>query len=338
MKNSHITRRSFLKGACASAGAVLGSSCFVWAGSNVAQTTRKFSITFKQKVQFETANVINLWSPLAMPHSFQIPRNLNVAGNYTTYAIDNANNTPLLHAIWNNHDSKTKDLQISFDITTHFTKNSIAMSNFSYPQVSDRYIRTDGEIGRIAHLVTNHSDSDLQKAYNIFTWIAHNITSDEGRNIQGIRSIKQKNGEVIMRGEDISATSVFVAMCRAVGIPAVESFGLKLDSGRYETKQLHKPELYTRSIIKIKDTWIPNDVILAINLLNQKSPIDSKTAIQTSFNEWDNNWILFNFTRDIRLKDNSQTLLSTMQNVYGEIDGTKLSSYDSLHFQGSIIA
>ena len=339
MKDSRITRRGFLKGVCVGTGAVLGNSCFVLANTNATESMRKFHLAFTQKVQFETAQKVNLWSPLALPHSFQTPYNLKVSGNHSSYRIDNASNTPILHATWDEGSTKTKQLQISFDIVSRFTQDSFdsATRQVLPSHAQDRYIRTDGRIGEIAGAITQNSYSDIQKAKTIFAWVAENIPQQEARNTYGIRSIKDKSGEVIIRGEDLSATSVFVGMCRAVGLEAYEGFGLKMDGGRYSKAKLDKPEFYTRSVVKIGNTWVPNDILLAIEALGTADSKNSRAISELAFDTWDNNWVLFNFSRDIALKD-SQALLSTIQSVYGEIDGTKLSSYNDTHFAGYVIA
>lgn len=335
----NTTRRNFLKSACMGTGLVLSGGYFVdaKASANTLSNTRDFVLSFSHNLQFETANTIDVWQPLAMPHSFQTPYNLKVNGNYTQYKINNADNIPILHAQWDNN-TQDKQLNITLNVSSYYTKRELQMP-FTYVDNADRYIRTDGEIAKIAHAITNKLDSNLQKTQKLFEWVALNIPSQEGKNISGIRSIKQRNGEEVLRGEDISATSVFVALCRTLNIPALESFGMKIDSGRYND-EISKPQHYTRSVVYVDGKWIPNDVLLAINLLDKDSKmsaIQQKHIIDTAFNEWDNNWILLNFARDVKLGKNNNGLLTTIQHAYGEIDGTKLSSYDTTHFQ-SVIA
>ncbi len=335
MNKTHISRRNFLKGVGASAGFALISSYSVEAKQST-QTTRDFRLAIEYNMQFDTAKTIKIWSPIAMPHSFQTPYNLKITGNYNNYFFVDSNQTPLIQATWEN-DMLEKHLKVSFDIKTYHTKNNIVMKNFEYHSTKDRYIRTDGKIADITSSLISNNDTQLRKVYKIFAWIATNIPYEEAMNTKGIRSIKQNNGEVIMRGEDISATSIFVAMCRCAGIQAAEAFGLKLDSNRYENqKKIIRPEPYTRAIAKINNKWIPSDILLAISLIKE-SPSKINHAIDVAFNEWDNNWILLNFARDVSLED-SRILLSTIQEAYGEIDGTKLSSYDSSHFATQILA
>ena len=325
----NANRRSFLKGACVGAGVVLSSS-FLEAKSEE-KATRDFLLTFKHNMSFETANEIGIWQPLAMLHSFQTPYNLKVVGNHSDYSISNDSYVPMLHAAWRN-DSANKELNVSFSVKTHYTKGSIDMPfkmTNTDANTDDRYIRTDGAIANIASSISG--SSELERAKALFAWVAKNVKN--GENASGIRDIISHDGTSIMRGEDISASSVFVALCRASGIEALEAFGLRLDSGRHGIGD-NKQELYSRSVIKVDGEWIPNDVILATKAL-QDSNGARRDILESAFSEWDNNWVLFNFARDVRVgRDNS--LISTMQNVYGEIDGTKLSSYAITHFNSVV--
>lgn len=331
MNKTSVSRRNFLKGVGVGAGLAVMSGYFVEAKQNTL-TTRTFSLSFEHNMRFDTAKVISLWSPLAMPHTFQNPYNLNVTGNFSRYTLERHQQTPMLHATWDGDSAGQKNLKISFDLATYLTKNTLSMPDFDYRVANDRYIRTDGVIADIAQSLVSLKDTDSNKARKIFEWVVSHIPFNDAESVKGIRSIRQNNGQEIMRGEDISASSVFVAMCRSVGIPATEAFGLKLDASRYgeKTHPISTPQTYTRSAVKIGKNWVPNDVILAIDLFHQNQPLNR--IMEVAFDQWDSNWALLSFSRDVTL-DNSRILLSTLQEAYGEIDGTKLSSYDMSHFK-----
>ncbi len=327
-----ISRRTFIKGTCASIGAVAMSSVFAEAKNATLDSIRDFTLHSQHTINFYTTNTTNIWLPLAISNSFQIPYNLNIQGNYQSYQIQNIDNTPLLYALWKNN-SQEKTLQTSLHIRISHLKDDLELKDSASFTAQSRYIRTDGTIATIAQALIKQTDSELLKAKKLFNWVANNIQSEESSDIQGIRSIHSKDGVVLLRGENISASSVFVALCRAVGLEAIEAFGIKIDNGRYDVYQKQLSEdlrIYTRSAVKINNTWIPNDVILAISAFKVAQK-DKATILENAFREWDNNWVLLNFKRDIRLHSN---LLSTLQGIYGDIDGTKISSYDSSHCYG----
>lgn len=332
MQTSNITRRGFLKGMCVGASGVIGGNLFAKSTNNKEQFLRDFSISFKQNMHFQTPNTLDLWLPLATIQNFQTPYNLRVQGNYSKYQIVKNDGIPLLHAMWQKSVPE-KHLEVHSNVKIEFLKNNIAFmeSNIiDVPNSLNAKRIADLGITQITHSLYDRGDSDFQKAQKIFAWVATNISSAEGMDTQGIRTIYTKDGKSIMRGENISAACVFASMCNIAGIMATESFGISLDEGRYH---LYPKETMhcSRSAIYINGKWIPNDVLLAIYAKeNHKDSV-----VQDAFTQWDNNWMLLNFKRDMELDG---SLLSTFQRAYGEIDGVKLSNYDISHFQSHVTA
>lgn len=337
MDTQKLNRRAFLKGSAIGLGAVtMGNMLLARASNKKEDNIRNFSLSFAYNSRFQTHNTINLWLPLALSNGFQTPYNLMVEGNYDSYSLNNHDNTPILYAVWQNNNSE-KHLKMSLDVKTKFVKSNLNFADFANTQTQDRYIRSNHMIQSIVRAVNNGIQSDIQKAEKLFAWVTNNISSQEGADMQGIRSIKDIHGNEILRGENLSSSSVFVALCREAGLSSLECFGVSLDSGRYDLNSL-KPTIYTRSAIAINGAWIVNDSLLAIKAREASQSMNTKAQdypaiIKSSFNQWDNNWIMLNHTRDIRL---NSILVSTLQQAYGEIDGVKLSSYDFNHFSGNI--
>lgn len=326
-----MKRRDFLKGISAGA-CLLGTSCFVFASESCESRDRKFTLSFVNKAQFSNADKLSIYLPLCLSNKTQIPRNLIVEGNYTNYKLIGEKSTPLLQAKW----AKT-DGWLEAELRVDMMVNILETSSVSIPDgdylSENRYIRTDGEVANIVNKIVGDIGSPIQKAQIIFAWVANNISLDMGQNQDGIRGIYSKDGTLIMRGDNINASSVFVAMCRACKIPATEAFGISLDSGRYNLNpSVSSP--YTRSAILIDGKWIPNDVILAIANDNK-----SKKALVYSFSTWDNNWALFNFSRDHSLSINSENLLfNTVQFAFSYADSVNLRNYQANHFNYSVYA
>lgn len=337
MDTQKLNRRAFLKGSAIGLGvATMGNMLFAHASNKKEENIRNFSLSFAYKSKFQTYNTLNLWLPLALNNGFQTPYNLIVEGNYDSYSLRNDENTPMLYAVWKNNDNE-KYLKTSINVKTRFLKSSLDFADFTNTKTQDRYIRSNPMIQNIVRVATNGAQSDIQKAEKLFNWVANNISSQEGVDIQGIRSIRDIHGNEILRGENLSSSSVFVALCREAGISSLECFGISLDSGRYNLNNF-RPAVYTRSAIAVNGYWIINDSFLAIKAREALQSIDSNmhdysAIIKSSFNQWDNNWIMLNHTRDIKL---DSVLVSTLQQAYGEVDGIKLSSYDFNHFNGSI--
>ncbi|RDU73108.1 hypothetical protein CQA66_02450 [Helicobacter aurati] len=341
MDTQKLNRRSFLKGSALSLGAMtMGNMLFAHAHNKREESIRDFSLSFTYKSRFETHNTLNLWLPLALSNGFQTPYNLRVEGNYDDYSLGNDNNTPILHAVWRHNDNE-KHLKTTLNLKAKFLESSLDLKDFTDYQPQDRYIRSNPTIAGIVNSLVADYQSDRQKAEKLFAWVTRNISSQDGQDIQGIRSIKDINGNEILRGENLSASSVFVALCREAGIPSFECFGISLDSGRYALND-STPKVYTRSVVFVNNAWLVNDSLLAIKareaLQNKNAMLEHSTQryatiMQDSFTQWDNNWVMLNYLRDITL---DSILVSTLQQAYGEVDGAKLSSYNLEHFHSTI--
>lgn len=340
MDTQKLNRRAFLKGSALSVGAMtMGNMLFAHTSNKKEESVRDFSLAFTYKSRFETNNALNLWLPLALSNGFQTPYNLRINGNYDNYSLGKGSNTPMLHAVWKNNDGE-KYLKTTLNLKAKFLESSLQATDFANYQSQDRYIRTNPTIASIVNSLITNYQSDMQKVEKIFAWVTQNISSQEGQDIQGIRSIKDRDGNEILRGENLSSSSVFVALCREAGIPSVECFGISLDSGRYDLND-SKPKIYTRSAVFVNNVWFVNDSLLAIkarealqeNALSKHKTQYYTTIMQASLKQWDNNWVMLNYLRDITL---DSVLVSTLQEAYGEVDGVKLSSYNLEHFHSNI--
>lgn len=334
-----MKRRDFLKGLSAGAGAcLLGTSYFAHAKESKEAKERRFNLNLVSSAQFNNANELKLYLPLCLSNETQIPRNLKIEGNYASYELIGEKSTPLLYAKWNvkeenAQEAKSIEAKLGVNIAVDIKETKILNVPEGDYISQNRYIRTDGEIANIVNSLVKDTQSPIQKAQTIFAWISNNISLSMAQNQDGIRGIYSKDGRQIMRGDNINASSVFVAACRACGIPAVEAFGFSLDSGRYNLNP-KQSQPYTRSAILINNQWIPNDVILAIASNNQ-----SRNILNYSFKTWDNNWALFNFSRDHNLLINNENLLfNTVQFAFGFADSVNLRNYQINHFNHAIYA
>lgn len=329
-----INRRDFLKGSVLGLGAVaVSSSVLAEASTKRHEKTRDFSLAFNYKSRFESDNSLKLWFPLAMSNDYQTPYNLKVNGNYSSHSLTTKNGAPMLQATWE-RDGNEKSLHATYELKVNFLDARLSLADPKAAIQEDRYIRTNSAIAHIAKTATRGIDGDTKKVEKLFAWVANNVSMKEGIDSQGIRSIRDINGAEIMRGDNLSASSVFVALCKEAGIPSLECFGLSLDEGRHGLNN-PKPSIYTRSATYLNGAWIPNDVILAINARETiKDEARRRDVMESSLSQWDNNWVLLNHSRDIVL---DSVMVSTLQQVYGEVDGVKLANYDLPHFSGQIV-
>lgn len=223
----------------------------------------KFRVTLKHKI-LEKGNTTRLWVPLPL---FPIPREDNIhylwqdiefEGDYTeevyqyldsdiefegNYTICGGIDTqiPTLYAEFDK--IKEPYLDLSFDIITQ--ERSVDLSakpkKVAIPKDIKEYlkatthIQTDGIVKKTAQEIINKAKakSDVAKAKALFDWVAENMQRDESIMGCGIGDAKAILESKKLFGKCTDISSVFVALCRSVGVPAREVFGIRLGQSRF---------------------------------------------------------------------------------------------------------
>lgn len=178
----------------------------------------------------------------------------------------------------------------------------------------DRLVPMDGRIKKLAEEVTQGKITDLEKARAIYQYVVDTMTYDK-------RGTGWGRGDIhyacdVKRGNCTDFHSVFIGLCRAVGIPAKFAIGFSLPSerGQGEVEGYHCwAEFYLKGY-----GWIPVDASEASNNLAKK---------EYFFGAHDENRVQFTVGRDITLNP-PQT--GEPQNYfiypYVEVDGKPFSN------------
>lgn len=299
-----MQRRDFIKTSILGTGVLMSSAI---ANTNPSKT-KKYNLKFEYQINFPSANDVKIWIPMPTQTSFQTPSNIKIHGNYNFHKSYIQDHTPIIHAQYN---KKSKNIFVSVDVLTtpnHLQGNNQEKSNnFEELLRPTRYIRTDGEIEKIASAL--NSGSQKQKVSKIYQWVRENIDYENAKNIAKIRTILSKNGTPILSGENISANTVFVSLCRYCGIPSQEAVGLDTNT----TFTLTKSEVYLDN-----SGWFPCDIIASI-----------KDKSFDGFGKWQNDFILLNYQRDMKIEN---SIISLFDNAFATIDGDKLNYYENKNF------
>ena len=317
---------------------------------------REFSVLLKHKI-LEKGKMTRLWIPLPLFREYQyLTSDINFVGNCTKAYISNTQ-IPTLYAEFEN--VKSPYLDLSFDIVT-VERNidfSLKPQKVAIPKDIKEYlkatthIQTSGIVKKTAQEIITKAKAkdDLSRAKALFEWVASNMQRDEsiiGCGVGDARAILESK-KLFGKCTDIS--SVFVAFCRSVGIPAREVFGIRLGQSRFsnamgsaknKVANITKAQ-HCRAEFFIKDYgWIPCDpgdvakVKLAENLSNEDAKI--KELKNYLFGSWEMCWFGFNTARDFILSPQpEQSPLNNFGYVYGEVDGNVLNYYEPNEFSYS---
>lgn len=332
--------------------------------SQTHQKKREFSVTLKHNIL--ESGKCKLWIPLPQSTPYQfLTSNLALSGNYTNAYISNTQ-IPTLFAEFDK--VKSPNLEIKFDITTYerttdfkevqakFNKNAKIPQEVKPYLAATEHIQTDGIVKSTAKEILKNAKvqnvNDCQKAKAIFEWVATNMQRDESILGCGIGDAKAILESKKLYGKCTDISSVFVALCRSVGIPAREIFGIRLGQSRFSNAmgsakdkvanitggQHCRAEFYVRGY-----GWIPCDpgdvakVKLSEKLENDSPKIQNLR--EYLFGSWEMCWLGYNTARDFILTPTpAETPLNNFGYPYGEVEENVLDYYDAKGFSYSYIS
>lgn len=319
---------------------------------------RKFKVSLKHKI-LEQGDLTRLWVPLPFFREYQyLVSDINFSGNCTNAYISNTK-IPTLYAEYNK--VKNPSLDIDFSIVTterhtnfeavKFNKNEKIPKEIQEYLKPTEHIQIDGIVKKTALEILKDlkKADDLQKARALFDWTAKNMQRDESIIGCGVGDAKAILESKKLFGKCTDISSVFVALCRSVGIPAREVFGIRLGQSRFSNAMGSAKDRianitgaqHCRAEVYIKGYgFIPCDpgdvakVKLAENLSNDDPKI---VALRDYlFGNWEMCWMGFNEGRDFNLTPKpEQTPLNNFGYPYAEVDGNALNYYDAKTFSYS---
>lgn len=313
---------------------------------------RSFDVTMQHHIK-EQGNQTRLWIPLpsSTPYQF-LTSNIQIVGNFSNAYISNTQ-IPTLYAEFNNITEPKIDL--SFTITTIERNNAIQkvtfdanaplpeeVKNFLQPTA---HIQIDGIVKQTAlDIIKNakiDSKNDLLKAQALYEWVAQNMQRDESILGCGVGDAKAILESKKLFGKCTDISSVFVALCRSVGIPAREKFGIRLGQSRFfDAMGSAKNKIanitgaqHCRAEFYIKGYgWIPCDPgdVAKVKLNQNLDNTDSKIIALRNylFGNWEMCWMEYNMARDFILTPQPEQIpLNNFAYPYGEVDGNTLDYY-----------
>ncbi len=304
---------------------------------------------------FEITTTINLkgrstpaklWLPLPLNQDTLYQRTLGHtwSGNTANASMRRLPDGDLevFHCDWSESDGR---LQMTTQVSTadrqfDVTKRTIAPEREDILRRNLRessLIPNDGLAHQLGERIVGRIKDPVAQAKAIFDWVVDNTIYDPSLPVCGSGDIKRQliSGQYGGRSADING--LFVAICRAIGIPARCVYGLRVGPSRLfrslgingddATRAQHiRAEFYIPGY-----GWIPvdpSDVRRAI-ALEGLSDRDSKLIAlkKVLFGVWEMNWIAFNVGTDVSLPGKNRYLpfLLTPQLELGSttVDGSQ---------------
>lgn len=293
-----------------------------------------------------TGEEVELWIPYPLSDQDQLITNISIDGDYAESAIysDQKYSTPILYARWDK-DAKSRKLTFSF----HALRNEVVKKDFPEkegawdPRDYEMYLTgtslgpIDGEVKELADKIVKGKTTVYDKAKAIYDWTCENMYRDP-------KTVGCGPGDVCTLlitpgGKCTDIHSVYVALCRAVGVPAREVFGIR--QGKKEVVDISKWQHCWAEFFLPGYGWVPVDpadvrkMMLKYNLKLE----DQKTKDYREYfwGAWDQYRVKLAVGRDLTLTPAQKGKpLNTFGYPYAEVGGKILDWYDPAAFKYTI--
>lgn len=183
----------------------------------------------------EPGQEARLWIPYPVSDTHQVVSDVVVTGDFGSSGVytDRVFGTPILYAQWPK-EAKSRTLTFSFAVErleirqTGFPAVEPAWNPADYAE----YLQAtslgpiDGPVKQLADSITAGKQTVLEKARAIYNWTVDNMYRDPdtiGCGKGDVCLLLEKPG-----GKCTDISSVFIALCRAAGVPAREIFSIRL--------------------------------------------------------------------------------------------------------------
>jgi transglutaminase-like putative cysteine protease len=197
----------------------------------------------------------------------------------------------------------------------------------------------DGIVRQTALEATRGASTDLDKVRALYRWVVANAHREPRVRGCGTGDIKTMLETGNLGGKCADLNAVFVGLCRAVGVPARDVYGLRLAPSAFGYRELSgnpanlKGAQHCRAEVFLKaHGWVAMDPADVLKVMRQETaewikdpahPLVAPVA-KGLFGSWEGNWLGYNDAHDVRLPGAQGTLPFLMypqgENAQGRFD------------------
>jgi transglutaminase-like putative cysteine protease len=213
------------------------------------------------------------------------------------------------------------------------------------------YVPCDGLVRETALMrAAKGARTDLEKGRSIYEWVVQNTARDPKTKGCGTGNIKALLESGNLGGKCADLNGLFVGLCRSLGVPARDVYGIRVASSKLGYKSLGTS---TNVISKAQHCraeffadgigWVPVDPADVRKVMLEEPPgqlplQDPKVdaAHKRLFGSWEMNWVALNVGQDVALPNSKGPKLPFFMYPNGETGGERLDSLDPDKFKYTI--
>ena len=218
---------------------------------------------------------------------------------------------------------------------------------------STRWIPTDGIVRKTALAATQGAKTDVEKAQKLYDWIVTNTHREPKVRGCGEGDIKTMLETGNLGGKCADLNALFVGLCRSVGIPARDVYGIRLVASSFGYKELSgnpaslKGAQHCRSEAYLKGYgWVAMDPADVAKVMRLETPEWIKTTSNSVvapvnkalFGGWEGNWMAYNTAHDITLPKSTGEKLGFFMYPMAETAAGRFDPYSPDDFKYQITA
>ncbi|MEY8875878.1 MAG: transglutaminase family protein [Leptothrix sp. (in: b-proteobacteria)] len=374
---THPTRRDLLQSALA--GAALASLPGLSRAQAAAATAaapaaeRRFEPqpspwrTFELTTTVTVAEVkgrTQLWLPVPdVDTEFQHPLDNRWTGNASRAAIvrDAKAGVRLLHAEFE-ADVAAPTLSLVSTLqtrnrTTDWSQSRAASEDTALLKANlapTELLPVDGIVRQTALEATRGAATDVDKARALYQWVVENAHREPKTRGCGTGDIKTMLETGNLGGKCADLNAVFVGLCRSVGLPARDLYGIRLAPSAFGYKELGgnpanlKGAQHCRAEVFLAGHgWVAMDPADVLKVMRQETPDwikDSRHPVaapvaKALFGSWEGNWLAWNTGHDLVLPGTrAKTTLPFLMYPNGENDAGRFDEVAADSFKYTISA
>ena len=212
---------------------------------------------------------------------------------------------------------------------------------------------TDGIVRTTALAATRGARTDVDKARAIYDWVVANTWREPTVRGCGVGDIRTMLETGNLGGKCADLSAVFVGLCRAVGVPARDVYGLRLAPSAFGYRELGanpaslKGAQHCRAEVYLQGHgWVamdPADVAKVMRLETSEWIKTTQHPVvapvnRALFGGWEGNWLAWNMAHDVALPQAQGPKLGFLMYPVCETADERLDSYAPDAFQYQITA
>jgi transglutaminase-like putative cysteine protease len=209
-----------------------------------------------------------------------------------------------------------------------------------------RFLPTDGIVASTAQKIVGSTDDDLSKSQAIYNWVVENSARNPKTRGCGLGNVSfmLETGDLTGKCADING--LFVALNRAVGIPARDLYGIRVAPSAFGYKSLGassnvitKAQHCRAEVYLSHYGWVPADPADVRKVMLEEPPgnrpiEDPKVlaARNALFGSWEGNYVAFNDGHDVALPGSKGADVAFLMYPQAEVQNARRDSLSADDF------